>query len=58
MSQAEKCPTCNGSGKCRFCRGVGKVDGRNCQICDGNGKCRSCKGKKEKSLYMFQREGR
>lgn len=54
MSQKENCSTCNGSGKCQFCRGIGKVDGRDCQICDGTGKCPRCRGRKTKPLYTFQ----
>ena len=57
MSEAEKCPTCNGSGKCQLCQGLTKVDGKDCQICDGTGKCRRCNGRKKKSLYMFQKRG-
>jgi len=36
----ETCPACNGSGKCRYCRGSGKNnDGTPCKVCLGTGKC-------------------
>lgn len=36
----ETCPACNGSGKCRYCKGTGKNnDGTTCQVCLGTGNC-------------------
>jgi hypothetical protein len=53
---AEKCPTCNGNGKCNQCsngsvrcnrcNGTGRVDGKQCPVCSGQGnqKCTTCQG--------------
>ncbi len=36
-----ECPSCGGSGKCKWCspRGSGKNKGETCKMCSGTGKC-------------------
>lgn len=55
MELEKICSTCSGRGKCQFCRGISKVDGKSCKICDGTGKCRRCHGSGEKSSFMHER---
>ncbi|MEA3491984.1 MAG: hypothetical protein U9R27_08815 [Campylobacterota bacterium] len=36
----EKCPSCGGTGKCKWCEGSGKdSSGEDCKKCYGSGKC-------------------
>lgn len=45
---AKNCPYCEGSGKCRRCKGYGKIVGVlgdvECGPCKGTGKCPACDG--------------
>lgn len=47
MPRCKSCPDPN-KGKCRTCKGRGKVDGfareKNCGTCGGDGNCSSCDG--------------
>lgn len=45
-----KCTLCNGSGRCVFCSGRGKIVSyvtRTCDSCHGSGTCSRCKGTKQ-----------
>ena len=57
VSKKIKCPKCDGSGKCVYCKGTGKrthhykkngkwYDTIDCPYCDGNGYCSECDGSK------------
>ncbi len=42
----ENCSACNGSGLCKFCKGL-KPDDTNenkCSVCHGSGSCIACNG--------------
>jgi len=38
------CYSCEGSGNCPECAGLGIIDGEPCNACDGTGKCSRCNG--------------
>jgi hypothetical protein len=38
------CPTCDGSGNCSDCGGVGAVQGVDCPYCEASGNCPKCGG--------------
>jgi hypothetical protein len=53
---AKKCATCNGTCRCRECRGSGKFayqgwgtpSDKPCAFCRGTGVCQVCQGKGER----------